>query len=126
MGPIDVALRALFAAQETLRGERVLYRVGARDVELVALRGQTQAVTESIDGTQFEATTVDWLVDPDELQFDGVPFDPEIGHTLTDEDGRRYTTAYIAGEKVWRPMSSERMTPRIRIHTVKVESTGEP
>jgi hypothetical protein len=124
MNPVEAALRALFAAQETLRGELVKYTRGARDIELVALRGQTQSISEDLEGAQLEATTVDWMIDPAELQFDGIPFEPKLKDSITDESGRRYTTALIAGEKCWRPQGTEANTVRIRVHTVHVEASS--
>lgn len=125
MTPIAAALRASFAAQEALRGERVKYWRGGKDVELTALRGQTQAVSEDLEGTQLIANTVDWLVDPAELVIEGERLTPKIDDYLTDAAGRRYGCGYIAGEQVSRPIGNEADPPRLRIHTVEIEAASE-
>lgn len=121
MNPVANAIRASFAAQEALRGETILYRRAARDCELTAVRGQTQSLSEDLEGARFSAMTVDWHLDPELLVIDGAPIEPAIGDVITDESGRRYATAYIAGEKVWRNMDADGV--RIRVHTVEVEAS---
>jgi hypothetical protein len=119
MNAIAAALRASFAAQETLRGETVCYRRDALDCTLTVVRGQTQTLSEDLEGARFAATTVDWHIDPDLLRIAGQRIEPAIGDVLTDAAGRRYTTAHIAGEKVWRNMDHDGV--RIRVHTVEIE-----
>lgn len=123
MNLLQRAARGLREVTASACGVDVLYEVGTRQVEAVAVVGSTVFEIDNSYGVIEKTETRDYLIGADELILDGAFVPPAAGHRILERDG---DTVYVyevmaPGKKpVWR--WSDRFRTRCRIHTKHVET----
>ena len=118
MSLLSDAIEVMHESSRELAGVEIKLRHGARDVELTAVRGQSISEDSGADGAIVTSRLQDWIIDPSELQIDGVEFEPDRGDKITAlETGMVYGIVPGAGERFWR--WSDQTEKAIRVHSVE-------
>lgn len=101
----------------TVASEKITIRYGEHVAQCDAIPGQslTEETLTQGDGS-IETQTDDWLIDRDQLHFDGSEFLPARGYVIEASAGRVYDVMPGSNGKTWSWADTTKTL--VRIHTV--------
>lgn len=107
-------------------GQAVVYRAGSVEIDIDdAVLGASEYDAEDAAGVTVRVEVVDWLIDPDQLEIDDEPFNPQPGHRIEQTIAgtlRRFEVQNLGRDQgCWRWSGPSRNL--YRIHTREIPAT---
>lgn len=126
MNPFDQDIAAHFEELATEAGRDVVYKRGDVDLDITAVRGNTDFEEADDNGILAEMEVPDWILTAADLSIDDELFEPAEGDRIVVEDaaGRTLTYEILPNEGVTAFQYMDPNRAQIRVHT-KLISGGD-